>query len=201
MWPWEHAVIGYIAYSLAVHLFRRRSPTGPEAVTVVFASVFPDLIDKPLAWEFGVFSSGYGIAHSVFFAVPMATAVFLVTAVIDRKEIGAAFATGYLLHLPADVIPHYILDGRLPVTRILWPIGTTESSYPDGFTGTFRTYFTDSAAALLSWPPSLYVLAVGGMMAFSALLWVYDGMPGVREPVIFLRERIRNRREQSGRKL
>lgn len=192
MWPWEHAVIGYLAYSLAVHLFRRRSPTGPEAVTVVFASVFPDLIDKPLAWEFGVFPSGHGIAHSVFFAVPTTAAVFVATAAIDRREIGAAFATGYLLHLPADVIPHYILNGQLPVSRVLWPVATTESSYPGGFTGTFRTYFTDSAAALLSGPPSLYVFVIGGVMTLCALLWVYDGMPGVREPVVYLSRRVRN---------
>ncbi|MFW5919924.1 MAG: metal-dependent hydrolase, partial [Halanaeroarchaeum sp.] len=30
MWPWEHAAVGYLTYSLAVHLLRRRSPTGPE---------------------------------------------------------------------------------------------------------------------------------------------------------------------------
>lgn len=195
MWPWEHAVIGYVAYSIGIHLLWQRSPTGWEAITVVFASVFPDLIDKPLAWEFGVFPSGYGIAHSVFFAVPTTAVVFAVTAALDRREIGAAFATGYLLHLPADIIPHYILDGHLPLSRVLWPIATTESSYPDGFTGTFWTYFTDSAADLLSGPPGLYVLIVGGMMLFSALLWVYDGMPGVREPVLYLRDRVRNREQ------
>lgn len=194
MWPWEHAVIGYVTYSIAVHLLRQRPPTGPETVTVVFASVLPDLVDKPLAWEFGVFPSGYGIAHSVFFAVPTSAAVLALTATVDRREIGAAFATGYLLHLPADVLPHYILDGRLPLSRVLWPVATTESSYPDGFAGTFRTYVTDSAAELLSGPPSLYVLAIGGLMAFCVLLWVYDGMPGVREPALYLRERTRSRK-------
>ncbi|WP_418280287.1 metal-dependent hydrolase [Halorubrum sp. DTA98] len=193
MWPWEHAVIGYLTYSLAVHLFRRRSPTGPEAVTVVSASVAPDLIDKPLAWEFGVFPSGFGIAHSVFFAVPMAVAVFVLAAASGRRGVGAAFATGYLLHLPADVVPHYVLDGRLPVHRLLWPVATTEASYPDGFSGTFRTYLSDSIAELLSGPPSAYVFAVGGVMAFCALLWAYDGMPGVREPAIYLREHVRSR--------
>ncbi len=193
MWPWEHAVIGYLVYSLAVHLLRRRSPTGPEAVIVVFASVFPDLIDKPLAWEFGVFPSGYGIAHSVFFAAPTAAVVLGLTASVGRTELGAAFATGYLLHLPADVIPHYVLDGRLPVSRVLWPVATTESSYPGGFAGTFRTYVTDSAVGLLSWPPRPYVLVVAGVMSCCALLWVYDGMPGVLEPACYLRDHVRSR--------
>lgn len=187
MWPWEHAVVGYLAYSIGVRLLRRRSPTGPEAVAVVVASVLPDVIDKPLAWEFGAFQSGYGIAHSVFFAVPAVAVGLLIAAAYDRTEIGAAFGTGYLLHLPADVLPHYVRDGRLPVERTLWPVRQSESSYPEGFVGTFRTYFSDWLVTLLSWPPDGHTIAVTAMMIACALLWVADGMPGLREPVTYLR--------------
>lgn len=186
MWPWEHAVIGYVCYSLLVHLVRRRSPTGAETVVVVFGSIFPDLIDKPLAWEFGVFSSGYGIAHSVFFAVPFALVVLAGSAVLERSELGAAFATGYLLHLPADVLPHYVRSGRLPVERILWPRASAEATYPDGFFGTLRLALEGYAIEVTTWPPNPSVIAAGGLSMACLLLWVYDGMPGLREPTVLL---------------
>lgn len=191
MWPWEHAAVGYLTYSLAVHLLRGRSPTGPEAVAVVGASVLPDVIDKPLAWEFGVFPSGFGLAHSVFFAGPLAVAVLGAAVAADRSRVGAAFVTGYLLHLAGDVVPHLIRDGEAPIARLLWPLATTESAYPDGFIGTFREYVGDALANLLSGPPSPYVLAVSGAVAGCVLLWVYDGMPGVSGPARYLRDRVR----------
>lgn len=180
MWPWEHAAIGYLVLSIAVHLLRRRSPTETEAVVVVFASVLPDLVDKPLAWEFGVFASGYGIAHSVLFAVPACVAVVALSVVRNRLSVGLAFAVGYLVHLPMDVLPHYVRDGRLPVGRVLWPVSETESSYPGGFGGTLREYFVSYVTALVSGPPGAYTLGVAAAIVACLALWVYDGVPGVR---------------------
>lgn len=190
MWPWEHAAVGYLTYSLAVHLLRRRSPTGPEAVAVVGASVLPDVIDKPLAWEFGVFPSGFGLAHSVFFAGPLAVAVLGAAVATDRTRIGAAVATGYPLHLAGDVLPHALRDGDAPIARLLWPVATIESAYPGGFVGTFREYVGDALANLFSGPPSPYTLAVAGAVVGCVLLWVYDGMPGVSGPARHLRDRM-----------
>ncbi len=191
MWPWEHAAIGYVAFSILVHFFRRRPPSGTEAVVVVFASVFPDLIDKPLAWEFGVFPSGYGIAHSIFFAFPLIIVVFLLSIRHDRSNLGIGFGVGYGLHLPMDVLPAYVQHGRLPLERILWPVRTSETSYPGGFSGTFVTYFRGYLAELLSGDPSGYVVAATGIVVGCLLLWIYDGMPGVREPILYLFERRR----------
>jgi len=64
-------------FTVLSHLFRD-SPTGLEAFAVVLASVLPDLIDKPLAWEYGVFENGYAIGHSLFFAVPLAILVGMI---------------------------------------------------------------------------------------------------------------------------
>ena len=192
MWPWEHAIVGYLVFSLAVHLFRSRPPTDREAIAVVFASLLPDLIDKPLAWEFGVFSSGYGIGHSVFFAVPLSAAVVLLAIRTGRDGTGVAFATGYLLHLPADLFPH-LLNGRFPVERVLWPLATSESSYPDGFTGTFRTFLGDWLADLLTWPPSTTVAVMAGGIVGCGLLWAVDGLPGLRGPAYAVRRLVRRR--------
>ena len=189
MWPWEHAAIGYVTFSILAHLFRNRPPTGWEAVVIGFASVFPDLIDKPLAWEFGVFPSGYGIAHSVFLMIPLVIVVFFVTMSFGRSNLGIAFGIGYILHPPMDVLPAYVQHGTVPVERLLWPVRTSETSYPDGFSGTFVTYFRGYLSELLSGDPSGYVIAVTGVVVGCLLLWIYDGMPGVREPAVYLIER------------
>lgn len=189
MWPWEHAAIGYVVFSILVHLFQSRPPSGAEAVVVAFASVFPDLIDKPLAWEFGVFPSGYGLAHSIFFALPLIVAVFLLAMRYDRANLGIGFGVGYGLHLPMDVLPAYVQHGRLPLERIVWPVRTWETSYPGGFSGTFVAYFRGYLSDLLSGDPSGYVVAVTGIVVGCLLLWIYDGLPGVREPILYLLER------------
>lgn len=186
MWPWEHAAIGYLAFSLCVNLLLRRSPSGREAVVVVFASVLPDLIDKPLGWQFGVFDSGYGVAHSVFFAVPLSLAVLLVAAAADRPLLGAAFGVGYLLHSPFDVVPVYLQEGSVPIERVLWPaMSAGGGDYEGGLAGTFVEYFRDYADQLLT-DPSGYLLGVVALVAFTGLLWLYDGMPGLREPVVYV---------------
>ncbi len=186
MWPWEHAVIGYLAFSVGVHLLARRSPTGPEAIVVVFASVLPDLIDKPLAWEFGVFASGYGIAHSVFFAVPLAALAVAIGTARERFGEGAAFAVGYLFHLPADLAPAYVSRGHVPFERVLWPLQSGETDYPGGFSGTFAEYFAGYVAELTSSDPSGFVVLTWVLIAGCAALWVYDGLPGLREPAAYL---------------
>lgn len=186
MWPWEHAAIGYVVFSVLVHLARSRPPTGSETVVVGFASVLPDLIDKPLAWEFGVFPSGYGIAHSIFFAIPLVVAACLLSLSYGRSNLGIGAGVGYLIHLPMDVLPVYVQQGRIPIERVLWPVRTSETSYPDGFSGTFVTYFGEYLAEFLSDDPSGYVIAIAVMVVGGILLWTYDGMPGVREPLLYL---------------
>ena len=49
MMPRERVLVGYIVYSLFANTVYRDSPTSKEIIVVVFASVLPDLIHKPLA--------------------------------------------------------------------------------------------------------------------------------------------------------
>jgi hypothetical protein len=58
-------VLGYLLWTGWAHLREGRSPTGTEFRLVVFAAVLPDLIDKPLAWTFGVLPSRRSFAHSL----------------------------------------------------------------------------------------------------------------------------------------
>ena len=195
MWPWEHVVVGYLSFSVGVHVVSRRPPTAFEATALAVASVSPDLIDKPLAWQFSVFPSGYGAGHSVFFAVPLAWFVLIVTAVLRRPGVGAAFGAAYGLHLIGDVVPDLLAGDGFPIERVLWPVFTVETTYEEGFAGTLLGYLADALDDLLSGPPSASFLVVLGLTATCVVLWLYDGMPGVREPMTWTWRRLRDRGE------
>ncbi len=187
MWPWEHAIVGYVAYSLFARLIYRDSPGGVEAFAVVFASVLPDLIDKPLAWEYGIFESGYALGHSIFFAVPLAITVGLLTRAWGRPKTGVAFAVGYLLHLPSDVFDGYIrgAGNEWQWEIMLWPTATAPSSgHTHGFIDMFEQLFSGYWAELTGGDPSTYLLAQLAIAAFAGLLWLFDGAPVVRELII-----------------
>lgn len=184
MWPWEHVIVGYVAYSLFRHLLFRQSPTGPETLAVVFASLLPDLIDKPLAWQFGVFEGGYAIAHSVFFAVPVSILVGTLAWRYGAGRAGLAFAVGYLIHLPSDLLSPYAQEGEVAFERVLWPIRRSQGEYSEGLVGEFVEIVVPYLYELAAGEPSGYLLFQLGLMGCAFLLWVYDGMPVLREAVL-----------------
>lgn len=184
MWPWEHVIVGYVAYSLCCHIYYRDAPGGLEAIAVVFASVLPDLIDKPLAWEYGVFESGYALGHSIFFAVPLALVVGLLARRIGRPRAGVAFAVGYLVHAPADVLDDYVREGVFRVELLLWPVVRTEgSSTEEGFFEVFSTLLAGYGEELAAGDLSTYVLALLALGVGSVALWLYDGAPPIPESI------------------
>lgn len=184
MWPWEHVIVAYVAYSLLSHLLIRDSPSGAVAVAVVFAALVPDLIDKPLAWQFGVFPGGYAIAHSVFFAVPVMLAVGILTYRTGRPRIGVAFSVGYLAHLLGDLLSPYLQEGTLSLDRVLWPVEKSQGEYQEGLLGEFIELFIPYVIDILTLDLSPYLLAQLGLMGFALLLWIYDGMPVLREVIV-----------------
>lgn len=190
MWPWEHVIVGYVAYSLFRHLVFQQAPTGRETLAVVFASLLPDLIDKPLAWQFGVFEGGYALAHSVFFAVPVSILVGALARRYGAGRTGLAFAIGYLIHLPSDLLPPYVRTGEVATERVLWPIQRSQGEYSEGLVGEFLEFFIPYAYDLITLDPSPYLLFQLGLMGCAFLLWVYDGMPVLREVVLGTRRRM-----------
>ncbi|OLZ41039.1 hydrolase [Natrinema saccharevitans] len=182
MWPWEHAIIGYLSYSLICHLVFRTAPGGPDAFAVVFASVLPDLIDKPLAWEFGVFEAGYAIGHSLFFAVPLSILVGTIARRVGRARIALAFPIGYLLHLPSDILYSYASERVLYVEIVLWPIAVVPGdSAGRGFLGAFELLFGRYVRTLLAGDVSTYVWIQFGLAGIAFLVWLYDGLPVLRD--------------------
>lgn len=192
MWPWEHVIVGYLAYSMFCHLYYRESPGGLDAFAVVFGSVLPDVIDKPLAWEFGVFETGYALGHSIFFAVPLAVVVGALARSYNRPRAGLAFGLGYLLHLPADVVDGYARgSGELNVGIVLWPLERGESGgHHHGFVGEFTRLFTRYQNEILSGDLSTYLWLQIGLAVGAALLWLYDGAPVARECLLAVRRRL-----------
>ncbi|ELY49394.1 metal-dependent hydrolase [Natronorubrum sulfidifaciens] len=207
MWPWEHAIVGYLAYSLFSRLYYRESPTGLAAFAAVFASVLPDLIDKPLAWEFGVFQTGYALGHSVFFAIPLAIGVGLVARAVGRTPAGIAFGIGYLLHLPSDVLDGYLRGGAYHPELMFWPVETVGAhDHGQGFLEQFTRLFSQYQQALLAGDLSTYVWLQLGLATVAAIVWIADGAPVLRECLLGGKRLLtslrpqRNRSESNGRK-
>lgn len=193
MMPWTHAVFGYIAFSLTSHALARTAPTTRETALVVFGALFPDLIDKPLAWQFGLFG-GRTLAHSVFLAFPLSAAAIVVAARRGRPRLGLAFATGYLLHLPGDLLPEFLSSGRLEISTLLWPVTDGGGGRADSFVREFMVnvvpYVRGLGAAILSGDLSGQLLALFSLWALTFVLWVYDGMPVLRDGYDWVRRAV-----------
>ncbi|ELZ10838.1 hypothetical protein C479_08503 [Halovivax asiaticus JCM 14624] len=182
MWPWEHVLVGYLAYSLLAHLWWRDGPSGLEAIAVAVGALVPDLVDKPLAWEFGVFESGYAIGHSIFFALPISLVAGVLANRLGKRRIGIALAVGYLFHLPGDLLYGFVQDRVLYLQTISWPFGTVPpAGDPPGFQEQLTYFLNGYHAELTSGDLSTYVLIQLGLAGLVVALWLYDGAPVLRE--------------------
>jgi hypothetical protein len=190
MWPWEHLAVGYLAYSALVHLLARRRPRGDEAVAVAVATQFPDLIDKPLAWSLDVLPSGTSLAHSLAFALPASLVALLVAWRAGRARVGAAFAVGYLLHLPGDVLYPALLGGSPKTAFLLWPFVPAPAGDVAGFLPHFEALLATFLSHLATPRGTLYLTGELVLLGSVFALYAYDGTPGLR----WLRRRARTRR-------
>lgn len=96
------AVIPVFGYSL---LRYGRITRGDLLLVVAFAALFPDLVDKPLAWWLGVVPSGRMVAHSLLVAIPIILLVLILSFWWGYLRYGGGFAWGYLSHLAGDFYP------------------------------------------------------------------------------------------------
>jgi len=178
MWPWEHAIFAYVVYSLFCHTYSRTAPGEYETMIILLASIFPDVIDKTLSWQFDVFHSGYAFAHSVFIAVPLAIVTGLVARRYGRAEF--AFGIGYPLHLVGDVIPIYLSSGTWTIHHLLWPVVIIEGRDHGGLLEGFRHNFGPYLAEVLALEPTPYLLVQVGIALTAVGLWIVNGWPGCR---------------------
>lgn len=181
MWPWEHAAVGYLLLSLSLRASGRTPPTTASVVALLVGTQLPDLVDKPLSWELGLFPSGYAVGHSAFVAVPLGLAVLGLAyrRGRGRRRLGAAFVVGYWSHLVADVLSP-LRDGRgLVVSRVLWPVAEARPYGHDYGLRRGLIYVEEFVAGLHSMEPSSLLLLYVALPLLTLVLWIVDGSPGV----------------------
>lgn len=179
MWPWEHLAFGYLWYSLSTRLVGDHRVGDAEAFVLGFATVLPDLVDKPLSWSLGVTTTGYGPAHSLFVGVPLVVGIALLCWRVGRGPLGAALGVGYGSHLLGDVLG-LRAGGPIPA-KLLWPLVSQQPYAQDlSLVGRFLTYFAEFLS-IVTRPEYLVVtLAYAAILGAVVLLWAADGAPGLR---------------------
>lgn len=167
MWPWGHVAVGYLLYSTGLRR-RGRLPSSPEVLLLGFGTLLPDLVDKPLAWTFGVLQSGRSLGHSVLVAGAVLALLYaLVAPRVGRSRV-TAFAVGYLSHPLVD-LPFEAFAGEFATSAyFLWPLLEMPPDDAD----------LSIIAYLLSFEPGPYDWFQFGLVILAASLWIRDGRPG-----------------------
>jgi membrane-bound metal-dependent hydrolase YbcI (DUF457 family) len=178
MWPWGHLAVGYVAFSAAVRFGTGERPSDRAAVVLAVATQFPDLIDKPLAWQLGLLSNGIGAAHSLLVGVPAALALAVVLRARGYPELGVAVAVGYASHVLGDLL-FAVLFSRPPVLpSFLWPVYSTPAAPAPGLGAKTWQLLLDSRALLGGGMGRTYFLLEALLLCGTAALWFLDGKPG-----------------------
>lgn len=120
MSPIEHFIIAVIPVGVVVLILTRRRPPASVIGAVFFGSQFPDLIDKPLAYEVSILPTGRVFMHSLPIAIPF----FLVVGVYgwrtNRKVMSVAFVFAHFTHIVADT-QKTLLGANQPNSDLFWP--------------------------------------------------------------------------------
>jgi len=179
MWPWEHAAVGYLLLSLGSRASGRSPPSTAVALALLLGTQLPDLVDKPLSWEFDLFPSGYAVGHSVFVAVPLGLLVLALARRTDRSSVGIALVVGYWSHLVADVFAPLRGGGGPMVSRMLWPVVVASPYQRDFGLGRGLVYLGRFLADLPSMDVTTVLVLYLILPLATLVLWVLDGSPGL----------------------
>jgi len=118
MWPWGHLGLGYL---LAVPLLERYGLDGDYVALAVLAAgtQLPDLVDKPLAWTFGVLPYGRAVMHSL---VVVAIAAVALSALSVPGRVRVPLLAGWVSHLAGDAV-YPLAEGAVgEVTFLAYPL-------------------------------------------------------------------------------
>jgi hypothetical protein len=170
MLPWGHAAVGYLCYRLYTFLRRRRPPVGLAVVALAIGTQFPDLIDKPLAWTFGILPSGRSFAHSLLTVAVVAVLLYRVGRSQSERTRTALFAFGFgwVTHVFSD--GYTVLLGKPTCVNYLgWPL----AACPYDETG------RSIIAFLLAVEPTSRTMFGLALAAVAGAIWLVDGAPGL----------------------
>lgn len=199
MWPWEHLAVGYILLSLYCHGRTGTPPAEWSVLTLAVATQLPDLIDKPLAWQFDILT-GTSIAHSILVSLLLVFVVGIVAGRIGRPAVSTAFAIGYLSHLLGDLVYPMILGrGHFAWGAILWPgpervvtepraagSGVSTAQTGAGFLSQVGHRFGDFLSFLGTPSGQTYLLLDLILLGSAIAIWILDGQPGLHVIVDYL---------------
>jgi len=143
--------------------------TGGALVALAVGTQFSDLVDKPLAWTFGVLPYGRTLAHSLLIVVPLAALVMFLGQHYGKSRFGVAFTIGMVLHIFSDGL-YATVEGEFADLRyLLWPV------YLAPGYDTEQSFIVHFANLSLSSAVTFEFVLVGA----AAVLWWLDGRPGV----------------------
>lgn len=173
MGPVGHLFVGYVLYSALVRL-RGHTPGDYATVALLVGTQFPDLVDKPLAWTLDVLPNGRSLAHSLFTAVVLVVALYLLLDRHGRSTLANAFGVGYLSHLVGDALASAAVGQYTYyyVGFLAWPL---VPAIDEGEKSLLAELPSVGAATFSTVEVGIVALVVG--------LWVLDGTPGLR-PVL-----------------
>ena len=115
-----HLAVAYICVSVVHQITGQPLRDRYVLAGGALGAIFPDLIDKPLAWELGVLASGRSLMHTLFAVIPVSTAVLLMSWRYGRRDVGVAFAIAYLSHPFADAYQTLLEEGT--TSFLFWPL-------------------------------------------------------------------------------
>jgi hypothetical protein len=172
MLPWAHAAFGYLLYHVSTAQTDSR-PSGVAALALGLGTQFPDLVDKPLAWTFGVLPSGRSLGHSVFALLLVCGVCYLLVSERHHRALGA-FTFGYASHLLGDGVHALWTLEFVQFGYLFWPL-TSAPVADEGMS--FIEFFTTLDV-------SGWFLFGLGLTAVGLVVWARDGYPGVRDVIV-----------------
>jgi len=176
MWPWGHLAVSYLCYVGFLRFQRGREDTQTllTLCAVGFGSQFPDLVDKPLGWTFGLLPSR-SLGHSLIIAVLFLMVIYQISRRYQREDIARAFGIGHITHSLADsgLILIELLQGDpshlWDATYLVWPLLPVPAPSRD----------ISLLSYLLSVEFTPYVLFQFGLFGLAIAVWIATGVPGL----------------------
>lgn len=169
MWPWGHLAVGYLVYTGIVRWRDNHPPSGATTLAALFGTQLPDLVDKPLAWVFGILTNGRSLAHSALTMCVVCGLVWVVARRRGRTRLAVAFAVGYASHLATDALAPLLAGDYHDLAYLVWPLLPLPTPEPGiGFVERFAT---------MQFTPYVWFQFV--LVVLALAVWVRDGRPGL----------------------
>ena len=171
MLPWGHAAFGYLLYTVFTRVRYRHPPVGFAVYALALGTQFPDIVDKPLAWNLALLPSGRSLAHSLFTFGIVLGALWVLFATPERRRLIVAFGVGWASHLVGDGVSAALSQDWTVLGYLLWPVTSYTPPRPHFGVLVFLRRIEPS--------PRLWMGVA--MAALVVGVWLFDGAPGVAD--------------------